>query len=497
MWKFVAFVAFIASVTCEDVALSNRYFPDNFKFGAATASYQIEGAWNEDGKGEQLWDWYTHTYPDKIRNENNGDIACDSYHKWREDIELLKELGVNHYRLSLSWSRILPNGTVYNINQNGVNYYTKILETLRANNIEPLVTLYHWDLPVVFHEMGGWLNPKIADYFADFARLSFQLFGRYVKTWITINEPQTTCVQGYGTGGKAPGYVHSGDGVYQCAYTNILAHAKAYHIYDEEFRATQNGRVSIVLDSAWAEPGSSELEDEEAARTAMAFSMGLYANPIYNGNWPQVVIDRVGNRSLNEGLPRSRLPQLTPEEIEYIKDTSDFFCLNTYGTYYAQYQNGVNESIGDPNYYSDIGIHTYSDPEWEAVTDWVSLVPWGFRSLLNFVWTEYDGVEEIVVTENGWADVETILEDTQRINYVSQYLSALLDAYYEDGVNVTGYTVWSLLDNFEWTNGYTQKLGIVHVDFDDEERMRTPKSSYSWYKRVLANRCLVEECVRE
>ncbi|CAH1122860.1 unnamed protein product [Ceutorhynchus assimilis] len=226
----------------------------------------------------------------------------------------------------------------------------------------------------------------------------------------------------------------------------------------------------------------------------MAFSMGLYANPIYNGNWPQVVIDRVGNRSRNEGFPKSRLPEFTPQEIEFIRNTSDFFALNTYGTGYVKFQTGVNDSIGEPHYWLDIGVSSFKDPSWPSVVNWVDLVPWGFRKLLNYVWNEY-GNREIVVTENGWADIESILDDTERITYISQYLSALLEAIYEDGVNIFGYTVWSLLDNFEWTNGYTQKLGLVQVDFNDPERTRTPKSSYKWYQGVIARRCLVEKCV--
>ncbi|KAL1517173.1 hypothetical protein ABEB36_000972 [Hypothenemus hampei] len=448
------FLVIFSIANCDNVTLNNHFFPANFKFGAATAAYQIEGGWDEDGKGLNLWDWYTHTYPDRITNEFTGDVACDSYHKWKEDIQLLKDLGANHYRLSLSWSRILPDGTINNVNQKGVNYYKNLLETLRANNIEPMVTLYHWDLPLSLHELGGWLNPLTADYFAEYARLSFQLFGNYVKTWITLNEPQTTCVQGYGNGEKAPGYNHSGEGVYQCAYTHILAHAKAYHIYDKEFRTQQQGRVSIVLDSAWAEPASNKTEDQIAGATAMAFSMGLYANPIYNGNWPQIVIDRVGNRSANEGFSRSRLPEFTQEQLEFIKGTSDFFCLNSYATDHTEYQNGPDDNIGDPSYVLDIGVRQWKDESWKSVVNWVDLVPWGFRKLINYVWNTY-GVNEIVITENGWADVESILEDDDRITYISQFLSALLDAVYEDNVNVTGYTVWSLLDNFEWTNGYT------------------------------------------
>lgn len=477
-----------------DATLSNRTFPDGFSFGTATAAYQIEGAWNEDGKGEQLWDWYTHTYPDKIDLGYNGDVACDSYHKWQEDIQILKDLGVQHYRLSISWSRILPNGTVNNINQKGIDYYINVLKTLKENNIEPMVTLYHWDLPIILHQMGGWTNPITAEYFAEYSRIAFKYFGEYVKTWITLNEPQSTCWGGYDSGSKAPGYTLAGLGLYECAYVHVLAHAKAYHIYDNEFRAQQKGRISIVIDSPWAEAASNSSEDVEAAQTEREFVLGLYANPIYLGNWPQVVIDNVATRSELEGFAQSRLPQFTQEQIDYINGTADFFGLNTYGTNLISHLNKPNENIGVPNYGLDKGTSSSVDPSWPSDVPWVHQVPWGFRKLLKYVYEQYNH-PEIIVTENGWADKTGTLTDIDRQSYITQYLSALLDAYYEDGVNVTGYTVWSLLDNFEWTNGYTQKLGLVQVDFEDANRTRTPKDSYYWFQNVIKTKCLVEECL--
>ncbi|KAL1513877.1 hypothetical protein ABEB36_003219 [Hypothenemus hampei] len=475
-------------------ALNNHSIPVNFKLGVATASYQIEGGWNEDGKGENLWDWYTHTYPEKIRNNSTGDVACDSYHKWKEDVELLKNLGVNHYRMSISWSRVLPNGTINNINQKGLDYYLNIFKALKENNIEPVVTLYHWDLPIYMHELGGWYNPLISDYFADYARLCFQTFGKYVQTWITLNEPQSTCHGGYAEGGIAPGYKHIGEGLYQCAYVHLLAHAKAFHIYDQEFRKEQKGRISIVIDFPWAEPASGNDSDLYAAQMERDFVLGIYANPIYLGNWPDSVISMVEQRSYLEGFSKSRLPVLTQEEIIFINGTSDFFSLNTYSTNYISLQNAVNESIGEPSYYLDKGTLASFDPAWPSEVSWIRSVPWGFRKLLKYVY-EHFNYPEIFVTENGWADLNGRLNDTERISYISEYLSALLEAYYEDGVNVIGYTVWSFIDNFEWANGYTQKLGLVQVDFESNNRTRTPKDSYRWYQKVIANRCLIDKCV--
>lgn len=202
-------------------------------------------------------------------------MACDSYHKWQEDMDLLEQLGVSHYRLSISWSRVLPNGTINNVNSLGVEYYLNIFKALQARGIEPMVTLYHWDTPLPLHEMGGWYNPLMADYYADYARFCFEQFGAYVKTWITLNEPQSTCLGGYAEGTKAPGYHNMGEGLYKCAYVHVLAHAKAYHIYDEEFRAQQQGRISIVIDSAWAEPASNEDSDIQAAQQEREFVVNM------------------------------------------------------------------------------------------------------------------------------------------------------------------------------------------------------------------------------
>nr|AEE61395.1 unknown [Dendroctonus ponderosae] len=492
-------VFFCFSASADEVIINTNPLPEGFTLGVATAAFQIEGAWDEGGKGEQVWDWFMHTYPEKIENGANGDVACDSYHKWEEDVQLLKDLGVNHYRLSISWARILPDGLAnnYTINQEGVQYYRKLFEALLENGITPYVTMYHWDLPIPLQELGGWLNPIIADHFANYARICYQLYGDIIKNWITLNEPHTYCVLGYGSGYHAPGYVLPATGIYQCAYTSVLAHAKAYHIYNDEFRADQQGRVTIVIDSSWMEPITDTEKNVEAVQRMFDFSVGLYAHPIYVGNWPERVINIVDARSTLEGYSSSRLPSFTDEEIEYIKGTFDFFCLNSYSTYLIEHINNWDEMI-DPNGASfdlDAGVSYSFDPSWPSDVNWVSRVPQGFRKILNYVYNTF-GQPEIVVTENGWAqNLTTVgLDDQDRITYLKQYLSALLDAVYEDGVNVTGYTAWSILDNLEWAHGYEQKLGLVEVDFSSPERTRTPRASYYWYQTVTRNRCLVENC---
>ncbi|XP_060532763.1 myrosinase 1-like [Cylas formicarius] len=476
---------------CHGADLSNKFFPKNFQFGLSTSAYQIEGGWNEGGKGESMWDRYFHENTSRSLDGYNGDVTCDSYHRWEEDVQILKDIGVDVYRFSIAWTRILPDGTTKHINQEGVNYYLNLIKALRDNNIEPLPTLYHWDLPQHLSELGGWLNPQIATYFGDYARICYQMFGEHVKRWLTINEPKSTCLIGYGSINNAPGLELIGDGIYQCAYVQLLAHAKAYRIYDEEFRNSQGGVVSIALDHPWSEPYSDSPLDVEAANIENQFGLGWYAHPIYHGNWPQPMIERIGNRSLLEGYTFSRLPVLSNEDVEYIKGTHDYFAINIYTGYYTQHIDDYG--VGEPSYWLDKGNNVFSDPSWpKSSSDWLTSYPEAMRKLLNWIKVEYNPAE-VMVTENGWPDSTGTLEDQERITYMQGYLSNLLDAI-DDGVNVIGYLHWSLLDVLEWNAGHTQRLGLVHVDFESANLTRTWKNSAYWYQNLLTTRCLVDNC---
>ncbi|XP_031330585.1 myrosinase 1-like, partial [Photinus pyralis] len=464
--------------------ISNRRLPNDFMIGCATSAYQVEGGWNEDGKGENMWDRFTHAHPENISDQSNGDIACDSYHRIKEDVEMIKAVGFHHYRFSVSWSRILPNGFANVVNMKGVEYYNRLIDELIANGITPIITIYHFDLPEVLQELGGWTNGLIVDWFEDYARVVYRSFGDRVKLWITINEPKQICHYGYGDGMLAPFLKSSGIGEYICARNVLLAHAKAYHLYKNEFESIQKGRVSLTIECTWKESGSNSTADKKAAARDRQFDFGLYTHPIYSyqGDFPAVVKHAVKERSILEGFPQSRLPFLTSKEVNYIRGTYDFFGLNYYTTQYVV--DAPAPHIGMPSMDNDVGVSRYSDPKWFVGTfEYFKSVPWGFRNLLNYIKLNYRN-PEIFVTEIG-IPVEENFANYENIKFHNDHLNALLDAVQIDKVKVKAYTVWSLMDNFEWAKGYTVRFGMYYVDFEDPERKRTPKLSYQFFKNLI------------
>nr|XP_023020548.1 myrosinase 1-like isoform X1 [Leptinotarsa decemlineata]XP_023020549.1 myrosinase 1-like isoform X2 [Leptinotarsa decemlineata] len=493
--RLVFFACFLINSLAADYVINNKRFPSDFMFGVATSAYQIEGGWNEDGRTPSNWDHMTHTRPEFVKDRSNGDIACDSYHKFKEDVAIMKKMGVKHYRFSLSWNRILPTGFPDKINEPGIAYYKNLIKELKTNNIVPLVTIHHWDLPQSLQNLGGFLNASIVDWVADYARVCYKAFGDDVKYWLTFNEAKQICMGGFGFGYYPPAIHSEGILEYVCAHNLLKAHAKAWHIYDKEFRAKQNGKVSVVLDSSAYIPASNKPEDKVATDTVLHFELGWFANPIYNGDYPEIMKTRVAERSKREGRPKSRLPEFTEEEKAFIKGTHDYFAMNTYTSYLV-------ESIPDPGIqdpptrWSDIGVNNFQPDTWENTTmeqDWFKIAPWGMRTLLKWIKYHYSN-PEIIVTENGVCDYGD-MEDDKRISYIRDNLSYLRDAMIEDGVRVFGYTVWSIIDNFEWQHGYTQKYGLYQVDFDDPKRTRKPKKSADFYKKVCTTRCITDKCV--
>uniref|UniRef100_UPI00358E3F32 lactase/phlorizin hydrolase-like isoform X1 n=2 Tax=Myxine glutinosa TaxID=7769 RepID=UPI00358E3F32 len=468
----------------ERDSIHSNSFPEDFGWSLATSAYQIEGAWNESGKGESIWDHYVHSH--RIFGGGSGDVACDSYHQIDADIAALQRLNATHYRFSLSWPRIFPEGVGNSTNYNkaGVDYYNKLINNLIALNITPMVTLYHWDLPQALQEsMGGWLNESIIEVFANYADFCFNTFGDRVQLWFTFNEPYNTAWLGYGLGVAAPGEFEVLENPYKVAHIIIRSHAEAWHIYNDKYRNIQAGKVSIVLNSYWGEPlDPNSPMDVEAAQRYVQFSLGWFAHPIYvDGDYPYLMKIKVEERS---PPGKSRLPEFTEEQKKWIKGTSDFFSLNYYTTRLVKNRH-IYGNIWR-GYEADMEMYLFTNPMWpKSAASWLRCVPWGLRRLLNFVKEEY-GDLDVWITENGWADDETdLLDDAERILYVKAHLNEILKARIEDKVNVVGYTGWTLMDNFEWTMGFTVRFGFHYTNFSDPALTRIPKRSVGYFKKIV------------
>ncbi|TRY92814.1 hypothetical protein DNTS_024880, partial [Danionella cerebrum] len=461
-------------------------FSEGFQWGVSSSAYQVEGAWNTDGKGPSVWDTFSQK-PGNIPNNANGDIACDSYNKLDEDLHMLRALKVKSYRLSFSWSRIFPNGYKSSLNQKGVDYYNRLIDGLMANNITPMVTLYHWDLPQALHNIGGWENTEMISIFNEYCDFCYATFGDRVKFWMTFNEPQTIAWLGYGLGQIPPNINQPGVAPYKVAHNLLKAHAQSYHTYNEKYRASQGGLVSISLNAEWAEPLDVNIPREIlAAERALQFQLGWFAHPIFkNGDYPDAMKWQVGNKSDLQGLKESRLPSFTDEEKAFIQGTADVFCINTYTTKTVRH---VTSRLNMESYQTDQDLEKddADGSENTAVKD-LKAVAWGLRRLLNWLKEEY-GNPEIYITENGVATGTAITtDDTDRIFFLKTYINEALKAHNLDGVNVKGYIASSLMDSFEWLNGYNVGYGLHHVDFKDPSRPRTPKRSAHLYYDIMRN----------
>ncbi|XP_078037292.1 myrosinase 1-like [Augochlora pura] len=459
-------------------------FPANFLLGAATAAYQIEGAWNVSDKGESVWDRFCHLKGGRIFNNETGDVAANSYYQYKEDVALLKKLGVDSYRISLSWPRILPTGFPNKVSRDGVKYYNDLIDEILANGIEPLVTIYHWDHPQVLEEFGGWLNSEMVNWFGDYARVVFREFGSKAKRFVPINEPTAMCKNGYFNGQHAPGKKLPGFGEYLCTHNMLKAHATAYRIYENEFKASQNGEVGFLLDLFGFLPKTPG--DTESVDIAYAFNAGWTLNPIFGeyGDYPEIMKIKVAEKSKQQGYKRSRLPEFSSWWINNIKGSADFLAVNHYTSRLVE----PGDSKLIPSYDNDQGVVYDSDPSWKtAASSWLKVVPEGFRDMLRKL-AKY-GNPPLYVTENGFSDFGTV-NDTARIDYFRAYLKEMLLAIHVDGIDIRGYYAWSFLDNFEWERGYSERFGIVSVDFNDPKRPRTEKESARWWKNIIATRKL-------
>ncbi|KAI5640130.1 glycosyl hydrolase family 1 domain-containing protein [Phthorimaea operculella] len=471
----------------EPVRQNRKYvFPADFEFGTSTSAYQIEGAWNTHGKGWSTWDYLVRTNQEHIIDRTNGDIAANSYYLYKRDVEMLKELGVKNYRFSISWPRVMPYGRNY-VNPEGIAYYNAVIDELLANGITPFVTMFHWDLPQNLMELGGWLNDDIVDWFGDYARVLYQNFGDRVKHWMTINEPIIHCGFGYANGLHAPLLRDPGFGYYECGRNILLANARAYHIYKDEFKASQGGMVGFVVSLEYGMPSTDSDADREALQDWYAFHVDHFVHPIWSetGNYPQIMIERVAEASAAQGLNSSRLRPFTEEQIAYMKGAADFAGVNHYVSTYVYRNESIAGTFQVPSMEDDAYVGTHFDPSW-PFHGFNSEYPPGMKGVLLYMKDNYNN-PLMYVTENGCGTTNLGLNDDDRAGYYRGYLQAVADAVAE-GANVKGYFAWSLMDNFEWTFGYIIRFGLYEVDQNDPNRTRTPRKSALVYKEIIRSK---------
>jgi len=437
-------------------------FPADFLWGAATASYQIEGGWNEDGKGPSIWDTFSHT-PGKILHGDTGDVACDHYHRWRDDIAVMRDLGLRAYRFSVSWPRVVPKG-VGSVNEAGLDYYERLVDGLLAVDIVPVLTLYHWDLPQVLQDRGGWGARETIDAFVAYADVVSRRLGDRVPMWITHNEPSVVAVDGHVVGEHAPGLRDPKLGL-QVAHNLLVSHGLAVPV----IRANVPGADVGITINVWPQrPATGAPDDVAAAERQYAADAGWYLDPLYGNGYPQEILEIYESRGL--------APEVVEGDMATIAAPTDFLGLNYYSRSLVR-----ADPASEP-----FGVAGVCEPGEYTDTGWL-VVPDGLYDLLMRVSRDYRP-PAVYVTENGAAYADTVaddgaIHDGRRLAYLRGHFQAAHRAMAE-GVVLRGYFVWSLLDNFEWAEGYDKRFGLVLVDFDTQTR--TVKDSGHWYRDVIA-----------
>jgi len=440
-------------------------FNPRFKWGAATSSFQIEGNIDVDGKLESIWDRFCKT-PGKIKNMEHASIACDHYNRWREDFDLLENLGVNSYRFSISWSRIVLSDLKQG-NQKGIEYYDKLVDDLLLRNIDPFVTLNHWDIPQEFQDKGGWVDRKSIEYFLDYVDIITKKLGDRVKNWITHNEPWVIAYLGYNEGTHAPGY----SSLAQTLAVNhhlLLSHGLSLPIIREN---SKDSKVGIALNLNPAYPASSSEVDLNAAKLFDEYFNGWYLEPLYGNQYPKNIL----NSWKDEGKLTKGLDFIKDGDFKVISEPTDFLGIN----YYSRAIIRCSKTEKHKNLPVEIVPGEKTKFDWEVF-------PKGLEELLLRINKDYSP-KSLFITENGASYDSNIqgmedINDSKRIEYLESHILACKNAV-DQGVPLEGYFCWSLMDNFEWAEGLNHRFGLVHIDFDTQKRI--PKRSYKWYQKFL------------
>ncbi|KAL6182585.1 hypothetical protein ACLB2K_044004 [Fragaria x ananassa] len=495
-----------SSAFLDELDVSRSDFPADFTFGVATSAAQTEGSAREGGRGPSTWDHRVDILPDAIINSDKFSTAIDSYRRYKEDIKIIKDLGVNAYRFSISWSRILPKGSLSGgINQEGIDHYNSFIDDLIRNGIEPFVTILHSDLPQALEDKyGGYLNHSFVNDFKDYSEICFKSFGDRVKNWFTINEPTVSAVYGYELGIAPPGKCSLKEGVcvfgtpdnclvpagpcnfggdsstepYIVAHNQILGHATVAKLYKEKYKAQQKGEIGIVLASKYYVPFSNSPEDKVAAERLFDFNLGWFMEPFVYGDYP---------KSMRE-LVKERLPSFSAQEQSLIKGCLDFVGINYYTSSYARHK--TPPPLEQFRYSFDISAEETGMKDGDFLgMDHEGHWPEGLQKLMEYMMEKYQNPKTYIsenglyTTRNDELSLVDQLNDTNRISFLVRHLYRLNKAI-KNGVNVKGYFYWSLFDDFEWGMGFLHRYGLYHIDFDHNNR-RIPKQSADWFKAFL------------
>ena len=439
----------------QDTSPAVNSFPRGFAWGAATAAYQIEGAWNEDGKGESIWDRFSRT-PGKIETGETGDVACDHYHRWPDDVVLMKEIGIKAYRFSISWPRILPEGRGH-VNPPGLDFYSRLVDGLLAAGIQPFITLYHWDLPQRLQDTGGWPARESAAAFAEYADIASRRLGDRVRYWMTLNEPHISSMMGYREGRHAPGHKDLHEAL-AAAHHLLLAHGRAVPIIRGN---SPGGQVGIAIDHHPQNPASSNPADEAAARYADGVTNRWFLDPLAGRGYPDDIRDAYGDD----------MAFVRDGDLDEIAAPLDFLGINYYARNIARAGRGSSPTVRPSGEYTEMGWEVYP----EGLLDTLTQIHAAYRFPVLYV------------TENGAAYADTVgpqgeVDDPRRISYLRRHVEQVQKAV-SLGIPVRGYFVWSLLDNFEWSFGTSKRFGVVYVAF--ETQRRTLKASARWYQTLI------------